>query len=66
MSSPQYLSLSDVAERYSLSRATIRRYIAAGTLPAYRLRGRSNRTTLRVRAEDAEALFVPVPATGGR
>ncbi|KQW43019.1 hypothetical protein ASC77_22250 [Nocardioides sp. Root1257] len=45
----------DVTER------TVRRYIAEGKLPAFRLAGGSN---LRVRRGDVDALLAPLPTTG--
>lgn len=54
------LSLKEAAEWYGVSERTLRRRIAEGRLPAYRLGPR----TIRVRAEDVEALAKPIP-TGG-
>lgn len=47
---PVYLSLDDAAQCMAVSVKTIRRWIAAGTLPAYRCGSRA----IRVRLEDLE------------
>ncbi|MEO7069544.1 MAG: helix-turn-helix domain-containing protein [Nostocoides sp.] len=47
---PVYLSVDDAAQSLAVSVKTIRRWIAAGTLPAYRCGGRA----IRVRLEDLE------------
>lgn len=54
------LSLKEAAEWHGVSERTLRRRIAEGRLPAYRVGPR----TIRVRAEDVEALAKPIP-TGG-
>ena len=48
---PVYLSLEEAAEAMSVSVKTIRRWIAAGTLPAYRCGKRA----IRIKLEDLEA-----------
>lgn len=48
--SPAYLSLEDAAAWMAVSVKTIRRWIASGTLPAYRCGGRA----IRVRLDDLE------------
>ncbi|UUZ59609.1 helix-turn-helix domain-containing protein [Nocardioides sp. B-3] len=45
---PVYLSLEEAAEAMSVSVRTIRRWIAAGTLPAYRC----GRRAIRIKLED--------------
>lgn len=52
--------LDVAAARHSISTRTLRRMIAAGQLPAYRLGTR----TLRVRLEDVDALLRPIPTAG--
>lgn len=48
---PVYLGLEEAAEAMSVSVKTIRRWIAAGTLPAYRCGKRA----IRIKLEDQEA-----------
>jgi excisionase family DNA binding protein len=55
---PVYLSLEDAAEAMSVSVKTIRRWIAAGTLPAYRCGKRA----IRIKFEDLEATPRPIPS----
>lgn len=55
---PVYLSLEDAAEAMSMSVKTIRRWIAAGTLPAYRCGKRA----IRVKLEDLEATPRQIPS----
>jgi excisionase family DNA binding protein len=52
------ISIDDAADVLGLNPRTIRRYIAIGTLPAYRVGG----TLVRVDQADVEALVVPIPA----
>lgn len=52
------LSIRDVAEFTGFHPDTIRRRIADGTLPAFRIGPRA----IRIRREDAEALLRPVPS----
>lgn len=54
------LSLKEAAARYGVSERTIRRRIAEGQLPAYRVGPR----TIRVRTADVEALAKPIPTAG--
>lgn len=56
---PEYLSLTDAARRLAVSRDTLRRRIADGSLRAVRL---GPTGTLRVAASDLRALASPVPA----
>lgn len=55
---PIYLSLDQAAEVMSVSVKTIRRWIAAGTLPAYRCGKRA----IRVKLEDLEATPRQIPS----
>ena len=55
---PVYLSLEEAAEAMSVSTKTIRRWIAAGTLPAYRCGARA----IRIRLEDLEATPRQIPS----
>ena len=48
---PVYLSLEEAAEAMSVSVKTIRRWIASGTLPAYRCGKRA----IRIKLDDLEA-----------
>jgi excisionase family DNA binding protein len=54
---PVYLSLEEAAEAMSVSVRTIRRWIAAGTLPAYRCGQRA----IRIKLEDLEAAPREIP-----
>lgn len=54
---PVYLSLGEAANCMSVSVKTIRRWIAAGTLPAYRCGGRA----IRVRLQDLESAPQRIP-----
>ncbi len=54
---PEWLSLQQAATLYGVSVDTLRRRIAAGRLPASRFGER----LIRVRAEDLEHLFRPIP-----
>ena len=58
---PTYLSLQTAAELHDVSVKTIRRRIADGTLPAYRVGGQ-----LRVREADLDALAIRVPTAVAR
>lgn len=53
------LKLREAAEWYGVSERTLRRRIAEGRLPAYRVGPRS----IRVAAEDVEALATRIPTT---
>jgi excisionase family DNA binding protein len=55
---PVYLSLDEAAESMGVSVKTIRRWIAAGTLPAYRCGKRA----IRIKLEDLEAAPRKIPA----
>lgn len=55
-----FLSISGSAELIGVTEKTIRNWISAGTLPAYRVGGR----TIRIRRTDVEALFRPIPTAG--
>jgi len=56
---PAYLRLQTAASLLDVSVDTIRRRIADGTLPAYRVGGQ-----LRIREADLDRLVVRVPAVG--
>jgi excisionase family DNA binding protein len=58
---PVYLSLADAADCMSVSVKTIRRWIAAGILPAYRCGKRA----IRVKLEDLEAAPRQIPSARG-
>ena len=55
---PVYVSLDEAAQCMSVSVKTIRRWIAAGTLPAYRCGQRA----IRIRVEDLEATPRRIPS----
>ncbi|WP_228941984.1 helix-turn-helix domain-containing protein [Nocardioides sp. Leaf374] len=55
---PVYLSLEEAAECMSVSVKTIRRWIAGGTLPAYRCGKRA----IRIKLEDLEAAPRQLPS----
>jgi len=52
----QYESLAQAAQRTGLSTRTLRRRIAAGLLPAFV----SGRRTIRLKAEDVDRMMKPV------
>lgn len=56
-SKPRPMSIPAAAERLGVSDKTVRRLISEGKLPAYRIGAK----TIRLRPEDVDALFVPVP-----
>jgi excisionase family DNA binding protein len=58
----RWVSLADAAERVGVTTRTLRRWIAAGTLPASRVGPR----LVRVNLDDLEALLRPIPAAGKR
>ena len=60
--SPEWLSLQQAAAIYGISVDTLRRRIAHGQLPASRFGSR----LIRVRAEDLEHMFRPIPAVRAR
>lgn len=53
----EYVGMGGAARRYDVSERTIRRLIAEGDLPAYRV-GRQ----IRIRVADLDALATPIPA----
>lgn len=55
---PDHMKLPRAAAHFDLSERTLRRYIAAGKLPAYRVAGTR---TIRVRVSDVQALLEPIP-----
>ena len=55
----RHLTLKEAADWYGVSERTLRRRIAEGRLPAYRVGPRS----IRVTAEDVAALAQPIPTT---
>lgn len=59
---PEYERLSDAAARTGISVITLRRQIASGELPAYRLSTRPG-SAYRVRCRDVDALLMPVIPT---
>jgi excisionase family DNA binding protein len=54
-------SVAEGAAHYGMSDRTIRRYIASGILPAYRIGPRA----IRIDLDDLERLARLVPAAGG-
>ncbi len=58
---PVRLSVAQAAERAGVSRDTIRRRIADGSLPAYRLGPK----LIRIDAAAVDALFRPIPTVRG-
>ena len=58
---PNPITIAQAAERAGVSRDTIRRRIADGTLPAVRIGPR----LIRIDAADVDALMRPIPAAGG-
>jgi len=65
--SEEWLTVLGVAHRYLLGETTVRDRIRRGELPAFRLRGGGKSAPIRIKAEDAEALFerVTAPADAG-
>ena len=61
MARHKYLPLASVADEYGISVKTLRRRIADGTLPAYRVGGQ-----VRVREADLERLARPIPCAVAR
>lgn len=51
------VSIAQAAEELGLTEKTVRRYIAAGRLPAYRVGPRN----VRIKTSDLESLLVPIP-----
>jgi len=56
---PAYVSIEYAAQHLDLSKLTIRRMIADGSLQAFRV-GKTR--SIRVRGADLEALLTPIPA----
>lgn len=56
---PEYLTVAQAAEIFGTSERTVRRLIAAGSLPAYRIGPRA----VRVLADDVRNHATPIPAT---
>lgn len=63
---PTYISLADAAQVLSVSKKTIRRFIANGELSGYTLgkRGPGSGRPIRLRLEDVEALLRRIPTAG--
>ena len=57
-----WLSQAEVADYLGVTDRTVRSYIARGILPASRI---ESSRTIRIRAEDAEAILRPIPTVGG-
>lgn len=55
------LSLTEASQYLGVCTKTLRRYIAIGNLPAYRVNGSR---LIRVRMSDLDALLSPIPTTG--
>lgn len=62
MGNATWVSLADAAEHVGVTTRTLRRWIAAGTLPAYRV----GRRLVRVNLEDLEDLLRQVPTVNGQ
>jgi excisionase family DNA binding protein len=56
----RHLTLKEAAEWYGVSERTLRRRIAEGVLPAFRVGPRS----IRVTSDDVAALARPIPTAG--
>lgn len=56
-------SIDEGAEYLGVNPRTVRRRIAGGEIPAFRIAGTR---TIRIRLEDLEAALVPVPSAAGR
>lgn len=57
----QRLTIEQASELYGVHKATIRRWITSGRLPAYRV-GR----LVRIKASDLESLGTRIPNAGGQ
>jgi excisionase family DNA binding protein len=57
MTRHRYLSLATVADEHDISIKSLRRRVAEGTIPAYRVGSQ-----LRIREADLDRLVRPVPA----
>lgn len=55
-------SIESAAQRWALNPRTIRRMIARGQIPAYRVGGER---LLRVDPDDVDAAMTPIPTVGG-
>jgi excisionase family DNA binding protein len=63
----QFITLARAAERHDCSVKHLRKAIAAGELPAYRLGRRSNTRAIRVELGELDAWMRPIPtAEAGR
>lgn len=60
MAKPEYETITEAAQRLGINPKTLRRRIADGKLPAYRL----GRQVVRLRPEDVDALMRPIPTAG--
>lgn len=58
----EYVSLQDAAAMYGVSVDLLRRRIASGILPAVH----AGRRVIRVRLEDLQEVFRPIPTAGLR
>jgi excisionase family DNA binding protein len=56
--SPVYISVTDAAERMSVSEKTIRRWISIGTIPGYRC----GKRVIRIKLEDLDAALRQIPS----
>jgi|SoiMethySBSTD1v2_1073268.scaffolds.fasta_scaffold387037_2 excisionase family DNA binding protein len=54
---PTYLSMNQAADEMGVHPKTIRRWITAGHLPAFRIAGNQ----VRIKTEDLDALAKPIP-----
>lgn len=61
-SAADWLTVEQAAQRVGMSAKTIRRWIDAGRLPAYR----AGATAVRVRPADVDACLTRIPATRRR
>lgn len=57
-----WITAADARDRLNITDKTLRRYVATGKIPAYRMGGR----LLRFKPEDIDALMEPVPAASTR
>lgn len=55
-----WLDQTTASEHLGISEKTLRRYVAEGRIPAYRMGAR----LLRFRSDDLDALMEPVPTAG--
>lgn len=58
---PRYLSQEDAAELLGVTTRAIRKWIADGVIPAYKIGKRA----VRIKASDLDAALVRIPAAGG-